>query len=105
MRLVAPQALELQLGGENTIEMRTMMYPIDDPEEARLQEAYDEARARVEKWITGERRLLLQGTSVEHLSVEGLMEFMAADEDKPRDFADADKAFTQLRTYRAARKE
>ena len=80
-----------------------MKYPITDPEEAKLQTAYDDARARVEQWITGQRRLLLQGTRVEHLSERSLMEFIAADEDKPRDFADADRALTQLRAYRAAK--
>ena len=80
-----------------------MKYAITDPEEARLQTAYDNARARVQKWITGERRQLLQGRDVEYLSEEGVMEFIAADEDKPRDFADADRALRELRAYRATK--
>lgn len=80
-----------------------MKYAITDPEEARLQAAYDNARARVQKWISGERRQLLQGRDVEYLSEEGLMEFIAADEDKPRDFAEADRALRELRAYRATK--
>ncbi len=79
------------------------MYPITDPEEARLQTAYDEARARVQEWITGERRLLLQGRRFEYLTERSLMEFIAAEEDKPRDFARADRALIELRAYRAAK--
>ena len=80
-----------------------MKYWITDPEEARLQTAYDSARARVEEWITGPRRLLLQGTRVEYLTEQSLMEFIAADEDKPRDIADADRALGELRAYRATK--
>jgi hypothetical protein len=80
-----------------------MRYPITDPEEARLQRNRDEARARVERWIGGERRLLLQRTDVESMTKDGLMEFIAADEDKPRDFADFDRALEELRAYRAAK--
>ena len=80
-----------------------MKYPITDPEEARLQTVYDNARARGQEWITGERRLLLQGTRVEYLTEQGLMEFIAADEDKARDFTDADRALRELRAYRAAK--
>ena len=76
---------------------------ITDPEEARLQTAYDSARVRVEEWITGQRRLLLQGTRVEYLTEQSLMEFIAADQDKPRDFADADRALGELRAYRATK--
>ena len=78
---------------------------ITDPEEARLQTAYENARAREEKWITGQRRLLLQGTRVEYLTEQSLMEFIAADQDKPRDFADADRALGELRAYRATKGE
>jgi len=80
-----------------------MKYWITDPEEARLQTAYDSARVRVEEWITGQRRLLLQGTRVEYLTEQSLMEFIAADQDKPRDFADADRALGELRAYRATK--
>jgi len=82
-----------------------MIRNFEYPEEARLQTAYDNACARVQQWITGERRLLLQGTCVEYLTEEGLMEFIAADEDKPRDFADADRALGELRAYRETKRD
>ncbi len=86
-----------------------MKYPITDPEEARLQEAYDEARRRVEQWVRGERQHALRAVDI---AVERPKPFVVTEDnldaldtfDDERDaWKEWDRTLTELRAYRASK--
>jgi len=86
-----------------------MIRHFEDPEEARLQQAYDEARHRVEQWVRGERRHALRAVDV---SVERPVPFVLTEDnldaldtfdDERQAWSEWDRTLTELRAFRASK--
>lgn len=85
-----------------------MKYPITDPEEARLQEAYDQARGRVAQWVRGERQHALRAVDVSverpepFVLTEDNLDALDTFDEEQEAWNEWDRSLSELRAYRAS---